>query len=143
MVSVSEKDITTRTATAQAIVKMSKETAAKVRNNELKKGEVVSVVRIAGIQAAKKTSDLIPLCHPLGLDSVQVECDVQEDSAVITATATTDAKTGVEMEAMTAVTIAAVTFYDMVKSIERGVTIENIRVLHKDGGRSGIYTASE
>ncbi len=143
MVDVSEKAVTQRRAVAQATVAMSPQTAAAVQQGDTPKGDVIATARIAGIQAAKRTGELIPLCHPLGLDHVDV--DAQTDAAAgtitITATASVHGRTGVEMEAMTAVAVAALTIYDMVKSIERGVTISGVRLLEKSGGRSGTWTA--
>ena len=108
---------------------------------KMKKGDVLQVARIAGIQGAKRTADLIPLCHPLPLDSVQVDLDIDEHASavIVTATATTSGRTGVEMEALTAVSAAALTIYDMVKAVDRGVVIEGILLLEKEGGRSGHW----
>jgi cyclic pyranopterin phosphate synthase len=139
MVDVSEKEVTRRTATARAVVRMSAETAAAVAAGDAPKGDVLGTARIAGIQAAKRTGELIPLCHPLGLDHVDVVARVEEDSVVLEATASVAARTGIEMEAMTAAAVAALTVYDMVKGIERGVTIEAVQLMSKCGGRSGDW----
>jgi cyclic pyranopterin phosphate synthase len=139
MVDVSEKEVTRRTATARAVVRMSAETAAAVAAGDAPKGDVLGTARIAGIQAAKRTGELIPLCHPLGLDHVDVVARVEEDSVVLEATASVAARTGIEMEAMTAAAVAALTVYDMVKGIERGVTIEAVQLMSKSGGRSGDW----
>jgi cyclic pyranopterin phosphate synthase len=139
MVDVGQKEATARRAVARAVVRMSTETAAAVAAGDAPTGDVLGTARLAGIQAAKRTAELIPLCHPLPLDHVDVEAAVEGDAVVLTATATVTARTGVEMEAMTAVAIAALTVYDMVKGIERGVTVERIELLEKSGGRSGTW----
>src|SRR5512142_1246501 len=141
MVDVSEKPETERIATATATVLMAKETLDLVLKGEMKKGDVLSVARLAGIMGAKRTPDLIPLCHPLNLNSVAVElhCDPETSSVEITATVKTTGRTGVEMEALTAVAVAALTVYDMCKSVDRGMTIERIRLEAKTGGKSGPY----
>ncbi len=138
MVDVSGKPETQRIARAQARVLMSTETAQLVRDASGRKGDVIAVARIAGIQAAKRTDELIPLCHQVPLDGVAVEIEVDVESGVVTieATARTTHRTGVEMEAMTAASVAALTVYDMVKGVERAVTIEQIALLEKRGGRS-------
>jgi len=142
MVDVGGKDITSRQATAKGSVLMLPETLALIKANGVKKGDVLGVARVAGIMAAKNTSQLIPLCHPLPLDQVSVDFDLDaEASAVnITTTATTTAKTGVEMEALTAVAVAALTIYDMCKSADRAMKIDAIRLVSKSGGRSGDIT---
>jgi cyclic pyranopterin phosphate synthase len=142
MVDVGEKPATERRAVAQAVVRVSPETAAKVRAGDAPKGDVLGVARIAGIQAAKRTAELIPLCHPLGLSFVGVEGAVDADAGSITliAEARTTGPTGVEMEAMTAASVAALTVYDMVKGIERGAEIAEVVLLEKSGGRSGHWT---
>jgi cyclic pyranopterin phosphate synthase len=142
MVDVGEKPATERRAVAQAIVRVSVETARQVQAGDAPKGDVLGVARIAGIQAAKRTSELIPLCHPLALTFVGVEGVVDPDSGsiVLTAEARTTGPTGVEMEAMTAVSVAALTVYDMVKGIERDAEIAEIVLLEKSGGRSGHWT---
>jgi len=140
MVDVGEKAPTARRAVARAVVRMSPETAALVRAGDAPKGDVLATARIAGIQAAKRTGELIPLCHPLGLDHVDVEATVGDDAVTLVATASVTARTGVEMEAMTAAAIAALTVYDMVKGVERDVSVERVELLEKSGGRSGAWT---
>jgi cyclic pyranopterin monophosphate synthase len=135
MVDVGAKDVTDRRALARALVRMSAQTAAAVARGDAPKGDVVSTARIAGIQAAKRTADLIPLCHPLPLSFVDVRIEVGEGVVEIEAEARTSAQTGVEMEAMTAASVAALTVYDMVKGLERGVEIGEIVLLEKSGGR--------
>jgi len=139
MVDVSAKAVTSREAVAQGRIIMSAEAADAIRNQSAAKGDVLAVARIAGIMGAKRTADLIPLCHPLPLSGVMVELEVQDNAVTATATARTTHLTGVEMEAMTAVSIALLTVYDMVKSIDRGMTIEAVRLLSKSGGRSGDW----
>jgi cyclic pyranopterin phosphate synthase len=141
MVDVSEKPATERTAVAEAVVRVSPQTAALVQAGDAPKGDVIGVARIAGIQAAKRTSELIPLCHPLALSFVGVEGSVEVESGVIRieAQARTTGPTGVEMEALTAASVAALTVYDMVKGVERGATIESVRLLSKAGGRAGEW----
>ncbi len=136
MVDVGGKPATERRAVARAVVAMSSETAALARSGDLPKGDLSSTARIAGIQAAKRTAELIPLCHPLPLSYVDVEVEVGEAEVVLIAEARTTAQTGVEMEAMTACAIAALTVYDMVKGVERGVTVGPVELLEKTGGRS-------
>lgn len=142
MVDVGAKEPTPRRAVARAVVRMSPATAAVVAAGDAPKGDVLSVARIAGIQAAKRAGDLIPLCHPLGLDHVDVDADLDPEAGTVTLTATAavTARTGVEMEAMTAASIAALTVYDMVKGLEREVRIEAVELLSKSGGRSGEWT---
>jgi cyclic pyranopterin phosphate synthase len=137
MVDVGDKPATDRRAIARAIVRMSPATAAAVQSGDAPKGDVLGTARIAGIQAAKRTSDLIPLCHPLPLSFVGVEAEVDTDAGTVTITteARTKAETGVEMEALTAASVAALTIYDMVKGIERGVEIAEVVLLEKTGGR--------
>jgi cyclic pyranopterin monophosphate synthase len=139
MVDVSSKEVTRRRAVARAFVRMTSETAAAVAAGDAPKGDVLGVARIAGIQAAKQTATLIPLCHPLGLDFVDVRAEVVDDGVAIEAEAVVEGRTGVEMEAMTAASVAALTVYDMVKGIERGVTIESVELIAKSGGRSGDW----
>lgn len=139
MVDVGDKEITRRTATARAVVRMSPDTLAAVLAGDAPKGDVIGTARLAGIQAAKRTAELIPLCHVLALDNVDVTSRVEGDTLVLEATAAVTARTGVEMEAMTAAAVAALTIYDMVKGIERGVMIESIQLIAKSGGRSGDY----
>jgi cyclic pyranopterin phosphate synthase len=144
MVDVSAKAETRRTATAEGAVVMAAETLAAIREGQVKKGDVLAVARLAGIMAAKRTPDLIPLCHPLPLSSVTVDL-VPDDSLPglrITATVGLTGRTGVEMEALTAVSVAALTVYDMCKAIDRAMRIEAIRLTFKDGGRSGRYEAA-
>ena len=145
MVDVSEKSATERVAIAEAIIAISQETFDLVIAGEIKKGDVLATARIAGIMAAKKTSELIPLCHPLMLTHVGVEfTPLPERHAFrVTASARTTGQTGVEMEAMTAASLAALTFYDMVKAVDKGAVIENVRLLTKSGGKSGTYEAPE
>ncbi len=144
MVDVSDKDVTLRRAIARATVRVSPETARLVADGDAPKGDVVGVARIAGIQAAKRTHELIPLCHQLPLSFVGVEATIDAPSGVIelTAEARTMAQTGVEMEALTAASMAALTIYDMVKGVERGVSIERVELIEKSGGRSGHWTRS-
>ena len=139
MVDVSSKEITRRHAVARAFVRMSPDTAAAVSAGDAPKGDVLGVARIAGIQAAKQTGALIPLCHPLGLDHVDVRADVVEGGVQVEAEASVEGRTGVEMEAMVAASVAALTIYDMVKGIERGVSIEAVELIAKSGGRSGDW----
>ena len=141
MVDVGDKPATERRAVARAVVRVAPGTAAAVRDGDTPKGDVIGVARIAGIQAAKRTAELIPLCHPLGLSFIGVEGNVDGDrgSIELTAEARTLGPTGVEMEAMTAVAVAALTVYDMVKGLERGARIEQIELLEKSGGRSGEW----
>ena len=136
MIDVSGKDVTERRAVARAVLTMAPETARAVAEGSGPKGDVLGTARIAGIQAAKRTSELIPLCHPLPLDHAEVTIEVDGGSVTITAEALTSAKTGVEMEAMTAASVAALTVYDMVKGIERGVEVSSVVLLEKTGGKS-------
>lgn len=144
MVDVSDKEPTERVATACGSVLMQPETVRLIREDGVKKGDVLSVAQLAGIMGAKRTPDLIPLCHPLALASVKVELAVNsERNAVdITATCKLKGRTGVEMEALTAVAVAALTVYDMCKAADRGMRIADIRLIHKAGGKSGTYEAS-
>jgi cyclic pyranopterin phosphate synthase len=141
MVDVGGKDVTARRAVAQAVVRVSGETARVVAAGDAPKGDVVGVARIAGIQAAKRTSELIPLCHPLPLSfvGVEVSIDASEGRIVCVAEARTSGQTGVEMEALAAASVAALTVYDMVKGIERGASIESVVLLEKSGGKSGDW----
>jgi len=140
MVDVGGKSETHRTATASARIRMNPATLALIQNRELAKGNVLEVARLAGIMAAKKTADLIPLCHPLPLNSVELQFAFEGDSIVrIEAVARVFGRTGVEMEALTAVSVAALTVYDMVKAVDRGLTIERIRLEAKSGGKSGDF----
>ncbi len=144
MVDVSDKAATGRVAVARGRIVMSPETLAKIREGGVGKGDVLSVARLAGIMGAKRTSDLIPLCHPLPLSSVKVELSLDPDAGAvdITATCKVVGSTGVEMEALTAVSLAALTIYDMCKALDRGMRIGDIRLIHKSGGKSGTYEAS-
>ena len=144
MVDVSDKDVTRRTATAGCRVIMQPETIALIRDGAVKKGDVLSIARIAGIMGAMKTSELIPLCHPLLINKADVELSIDDgaNAVVIEATVRVDGKTGVEMEALTAATVAALTVYDMVKAVDRGTLITDVRLLHKAGGKSGTYDAA-
>jgi cyclic pyranopterin monophosphate synthase len=135
MVDVGSKEVTDRRAVARAVVRMSTESAAAVRTGDAPKGDVVGTARIAGIQAAKRTAELIPLCHPLPLSFVDVRIEVGDDGVEIKSEARTSAQTGVEMEALTAASVAALTVYDMVKGLERGVEIAEIALVEKSGGR--------
>src|SRR3954467_10377643 len=135
MVDVGGKEVTDRRAVARGGVRMSGETAAAIARGDAPKGDVLGTARIAGIQAAKRTADLIPLCHPLPLSFVDVQTELADGRVVLTAEARTSAQTGVEMEAMTAAAVAALTVYDMVKGLERGVAIEEVVLLEKSGGR--------
>lgn len=139
MVDVGSKDSTSRRAVAEGLVRMSPGLASRFFVGDLPKGDAAAVARVAGITGAKKTSDLIPLCHPISLTGVEVTLEPAAHGVHITATVTTTGQTGVEMEAMTAVSTAALTVYDMVKSVERGVTIETVRLIHKAGGKSGEW----
>jgi cyclic pyranopterin phosphate synthase len=141
MVDVGAKDVTQRIAVATGRVSMAAATLKLVKQKAAKKGDVLAVAQLAGIMAAKKTSELIPLCHPLALDSVQVELavDRKQPSVVITATCKISGRTGVEMEALTAVSVAALTVYDMLKAADRSMTISDISLQHKSGGKSGTY----
>ncbi|PQO45218.1 cyclic pyranopterin monophosphate synthase MoaC [Blastopirellula marina] len=140
MVNVGEKPVTPREAVAEACVKMEAATAESIRENQTKKGEVLQVARLAGIMAAKRTDELIPLCHGLPLESIDVAFTFEDATTLrITATAKVAAKTGVEMEAMTAASVAALTVYDMCKAIDRGMEIRQVRLMKKSGGKSGTY----
>lgn len=149
MVDVGDKQATARSATAKGRVVMAPETLKLIEDGGaaqegiLQKGDVLGAARLAGIMGAKRTSELIPLCHPLGLDQITVDliCDAESASVEITATAKLTAKTGVEMEALTAVSVAALTVYDMVKAADKAVRITDIRLTHKSGGKSGSYDA--
>lgn len=139
MVDVGDKPATERRAVARAVVRMSPETAAAVRAGDAPKGDVLGTARLAGIMAAKRTSELIPLCHPLALSFVGVDGEITHDGVVLTAEARTTGPTGVEMEALTAASVAALTVYDMVKGLERGVEIASVALVEKSGGRSGHW----
>ncbi|NQV84862.1 MAG: cyclic pyranopterin monophosphate synthase MoaC [Rhodospirillales bacterium] len=143
MVDVTDKDISERTATAKGSVVMATETMALILDGGVKKGDVLSVAQLAGIMGAKKTPDLIPLCHPLALTSVKVDltCDRERSAVEITATCKLTGKTGVEMEALTAVAVAGLTVYDMCKAVDRSMRLVDIRLVHKAGGKSGVFEA--
>ena len=145
MVDVSEKDITTRVAHAEAFVEMMPETLALITQGKHKKGDVLAVARIAGIQAAKKCSDLIPLCHPLMLTKVGVDLipEVDLNRVRITTMCKLNGRTGVEMEALCAASVAALTLYDMCKAVDRGMTISGLRVIEKQGGKSGHWQVDQ
>jgi cyclic pyranopterin monophosphate synthase len=140
MVDVTGKAVTLRTARASGRVRMQPSTLELVRDRRLAKGDVLEVARLAGIMAAKRTGDLIPLCHPLGIDGVTIDFEPEGDSTVrVEASVTVHGRTGVEMEALTAVSIAALTIYDMCKAVDRGIEIDSIHLDSKSGGRSGEY----
>ncbi|TVS16836.1 MAG: cyclic pyranopterin monophosphate synthase MoaC [Gammaproteobacteria bacterium] len=141
MVDVSEKPVSRREAVARACVRMAPETLARIQEGDVAKGDVLAVARIAGIQAAKRTGDLIPLCHPLPLSAANVSFRAEPEAGVlwVEARCVIDARTGVEMEALTAVSIAALTVYDMCKAADRGMSIERVELLEKHGGRSGSW----
>lgn len=139
MVDVSEKSTTTRSAVAGARVVMQPETLAAIRAGDVKKGDVLSVARVAGIMAAKRTHELIPLCHPLLLTKIAVDFEYVEQGIDIRATVRCQGQTGVEMEALTAAAVAALTIYDMAKALEKTMHIEAVRLLYKEGGKSGVF----
>ncbi len=145
MVDVSEKAVTLRTATAGAVVHLNADTFALVRDGKMKKGDVLAVAQVAGIMAAKKNSELIPMCHPIGLTGVDISFTLDEKESTIAIFATTRCKgeTGVEMEALTAASVAALTIYDMCKAVQRDIEIDRIRLLKKTGGKSGEYIREE
>jgi cyclic pyranopterin monophosphate synthase len=140
MVDVGGKDITERVAVAECLVTMSESTSAALFGGDLPKGDALATIRLAGIMGAKRTPDLIPLCHPVAITGVEVRVESHSGGARIEATVRTRGQTGVEMEAMTAVSVAALTLYDMVKGVEKGVEIGPLRLLTKSGGRSGTWT---
>ena len=139
MVDVSSKEPTVRRATAEAVIAMSPKVAEDFFAGDLPKGDGLAVVRLAAIQAAKRTPDLIPLCHPLPIEAIEVDVSRVDDGARLTATVTTTARTGVEMEAMTAVSVGALACYDMVKGLDKGVRIARVQLLAKSGGKSGDW----
>ena len=141
MVDVSQKDITMRIAIAEGSIKVNQEVFRSIKEQTNKKGDVLAVARIAGIVAAKKTSDMIPLCHPLFITKVTIDFELDEENYMIKAIATTkvNGKTGVEMEALHAVSDTLLTIYDMCKAIDKSMEISDIRLLHKEGGKSGVY----
>ena len=142
MVDVSGKESSVRTAVATAVLRMTSETAAVLAEGRLPKGDALAVARVAGILAAKRTPELIPLCHPIGITSVtlDIDVDVAAGAANVTATVTTDDRTGVEMEALVAAGVAALSLYDMVKGVERGASVEHVRVESKSGGMHGDWS---
>ena len=139
MVDVGAKPVTARAAEAGGFVRMAESTVAAIRERRTPKGDPLETARLAGIMAAKRTGELIPLCHPLALTHVDAQITLEENGARVTATASTSAQTGVEMEALTAVSVAALTLYDMLKAIDRGMVIGEIRLERKSGGRSGEW----
>ena len=145
MVDVSDKDITSRIAVARGTIHMRAETLALIRANKIEKGDVFSVARVAGIMAAKKTSELIPMCHPLNITSVEIDLALAENPArvEIEASVRVSGKTGVEMEAMAAVAVAGLTIYDMCKAVDREMSIGEIRLVKKSGGKSGTFLRKE
>jgi len=143
MVDVSDKPITQRGAVAEGRVQISQELADRINANNIAKGNLIDVARLAGIMGAKKTGELIPLCHPLGLDSVSVEIELKGTTMHITGSAKCCGRTGIEMEALTAVSVAALTIIDMGKAIDKTMVIEGVRLIVKWGGRSGHYKAGE
>ncbi|KKW90941.1 cyclic pyranopterin monophosphate synthase MoaC [Sphingobium chungbukense] len=143
MVDVSAKAMTAREAIATGRITMSGEAAAAIAQGLVKKGDVLAVARVAGIMAAKRTADLIPLCHPIALSSVTVDFDLDATGVTVTATARTTGQTGVEMEALTAATVALLTVYDMAKALDKAMVIEEVRLLAKSGGKSGAWTAKD
>ena len=145
MIDITKKVDTLRQATAKGVVRMKPATLELIRRGEVPKGEVLSVAQTAGIMAAKETHRLIPMCHPLLLTNVEVQFHLPQnaDFIEITSTAKATGKTGVEMEALTAVSVSALTIYDMCKAVDRGMTIEKIRLIKKSGGKSGVYLADE
>lgn len=145
MVDVGQKDVTNRIAVARGSVHMKTETLQLIVDGNMKKGDVLTTAELAGVMAAKRTSELIPLCHPLLLNKIDVKCSINkpESCVDIEATVRVQGKTGVEMEALTAVSVAALTIYDMAKAAERSMQISNIRVVYKEGGRSGVYQSNE
>jgi cyclic pyranopterin monophosphate synthase len=140
MVDITSKEVTERAATASGLVKMSSETRTLVRESRLPKGDALETARVAGIMAAKRTADLIPLCHPIAITSVDVGFADDSEGIRVTAEVKTTDKTGVEMEALTSVSVACLTIYDMIKGVERGAEITDIRLDAKSGGRSGTFT---
>ena len=143
MVDVAGKQVTHRRAVAGATIHMQPSTLAMIVEGRAPKGDVFAVARVAGIMAAKRTSDLVPLCHPLPLTHASIELEPFDDSVRVTATVETDSKTGVEMEALTAAAVAALTIYDMCKAVDRGMTVDALGLLVKEGGKSGSWTREE
>ena len=143
MVDVAGKAVTVRRAVAQAVIHMRTETLAMIVEGRTAKGDALAVARVAGIMAAKRTSDLIPLCHPLALTHVNVDFEPGEDGVLVRAVAEASGPSGVEMEALTAAGVAALTLYDMCKAVDRGMTIDGLQLLLKEGGKSGRWTREE
>lgn len=145
MVDIADKAITRRVAIAQGSIQMQPATLARVRDGSAAKGDVLGIARIAAIQGAKRTADLIPLCHPIALTRVTVEFSIDESTSIVhcQARAECDGRTGVEMEALTAVQVGLLTIYDMVKAVDRGMVITNVRLLEKHGGKSGSWVAED
>lgn len=139
MVDVTDKESTVRIATARGIVKVNSDTMALIKSGGMKKGNVLAVAQVAGIMAAKKTADIIPMCHPLRLSSVDINFELTDTEIVIQATVKCKENTGVEMEALTAVSTAALTIYDMCKAVQRDIEITDIRLMYKSGGKSGVF----
>ena len=143
MVDVSDKQVTRRSATAEGRIVMTTEALAAITQGDLPKGDAIAAARIAGIMAAKKTGELIPLCHPLGLEAVSIEFHPEDDALRVVATASLNGKTGVEMEALTAASVALLTLYDMGKALDKGMRIDGIRLIAKTGGKSGDWHARD
>ncbi|RJG57109.1 cyclic pyranopterin monophosphate synthase MoaC [Sphingobium terrigena] len=142
MVDVSAKAVTAREAIASGRIDMIADAAAAIAQGLVKKGDVLAVARVAGIMAAKRTADLIPLCHPIALSAVNIDFDLDEGGVTVTATARTAGQTGVEMEALTAASVALLTIYDMAKALDKGMIIGNVRLIAKSGGKSGDWRAA-
>ena len=145
MVDVGSKPITVRTAIATGCIEMQPQTLCLIQRGEHKKGDVIGIARVAGIMAAKRTADLIPLCHPIGLDKISIEFEVNEteNKVICRVLAKTSSQTGVEMEALMAVQVALLTIYDMCKAVDRGMKINNVKLVEKTGGNSGTWKAAE
>ena len=141
MVDVGDKDVTMREATAQAVVTMKPETLALIRQGQIKKGDVLAVAQVAGVMGAKRTPDIIPMCHPLNISAVDFEFDIDDAASTITIRSTVRImdRTGVEMEALTAVSVASLTIYDMCKAVDRAMSISDVYLLKKSGGKSGVF----
>ncbi|MFW6068056.1 MAG: cyclic pyranopterin monophosphate synthase MoaC [Chloroflexota bacterium] len=145
MVDVGDKDVTRRVAVARGAVHMKPETLQLIIEGNVKKGDVITIAELAGVMAAKRTADLIPLCHPLALNKIDVICrpNIDQSCVDIEATVRVSGKTGVEMEALTAVSVAGLTIYDMAKAVDRSMRLSDVRLVYKEGGRSGVYKAQE
>lgn len=145
MVDVGDKDVTERVAVARGAVHMKPETLQLIIEGNVKKGDVITIAELAGVMAAKRTAELIPLCHPLALNKIDVVCRPNSDGSCvdIEATVRVSGKTGVEMEALTAVTVAGLTIYDMAKAVDRSMRLSDVRLVYKEGGRSGVFKAQE